>query len=265
MKYDVCLITPTRDRAEAFALCVRWMKRQTYRGTVQWIVVDDGDAPVDHSLLADGAAWPIFGWKIEYIRRPTSTVNCTLHHNLMAALEAVAADQVVIIEDDEHYAPIYVEEMVWRMRDTNVIGEAKARYYHVPMRRWDLLVDNNRHASLCRTAFSRLAFPGFKAAVEETLRRDDPFVDLRFWSKYMPPPLPHMKPVAMGIALGGRSLVGKGPEERSAADLRSYAGTARWHRLAALRGTRHLGRHKGHAGTRQPGLTEQREAVPELG
>jgi hypothetical protein len=37
---DLTLITCTADRPEAFQLCERWMARQTYRGSIQWIVAD---------------------------------------------------------------------------------------------------------------------------------------------------------------------------------------------------------------------------------
>ena len=37
------VITPTGDRPEAFALCVKWMKSQDLSPHV-WVVVDDGEA-----------------------------------------------------------------------------------------------------------------------------------------------------------------------------------------------------------------------------
>ena len=81
----VSLVTPTRDRPEAFNLCVHWMSRQTYRqlGPIQWVVVDDGDRPVDQALLERARSW---GWTIDYIRRaPTSK---TLHASGQSARRA---------------------------------------------------------------------------------------------------------------------------------------------------------------------------------
>lgn len=177
---DVCLVTPTRDRPQAFALCVRWMSRQTFRGTVQWIVVDDGDAPVDEPLLKDGAAWPIFGWKIDYVRREPSQAVSTLQDNMLAALARVDAPKLLVIEDDEHYAPIYVEEMVWRLGRADMLGESNARYYNVRERRWGIM-SNSKHASLCRTGLTQALYGALEKAARDAKQEGDPFIDLRLW------------------------------------------------------------------------------------
>lgn len=175
----VTLITPTRDRPEAFGLCAAWMNRQTYNRTVQWIIVDDGDKPVESMILDHFKRKP--GWALDYLRRPVSPDACTLQDNLMAAIDRVAGDAVVIIEDDEHYAPIYVEEMVWRLREADLVGETKARYYNVCERRWGIMGENTKHASLCRTGFRAALLPAFKTIVEVAQKNRDPFIDIRLW------------------------------------------------------------------------------------
>ena len=46
----ITLITPTGDRHEAFALCEKWIGRQSYIGQIQWVVVDDGHEPTETTL-----------------------------------------------------------------------------------------------------------------------------------------------------------------------------------------------------------------------
>jgi hypothetical protein len=182
---DVCLLTPTRDRPEAFALCARWLERQTFRGTVQWIVVDDGDAPIDPAVLE--RARDRTGVKVDYVRREPAPLHNTLPQNLLAGLERVDSDLLVVFEDDEYYSPLYVEEMAWRLRTADITGECKARYYQVQQRRFDHLLLNNRHASLCRTGIRRSCYDGLRRASEDALAVSDPFVDMRLWAMYAPP------------------------------------------------------------------------------
>lgn len=188
MKVDVSLVTPTRDRPEAFALCAHWLSRQTFRGSLQWIVVDDGDAPVDHAHVAAGVDRA--GWSADYVRRPPAPVHNTLPQNLLAGLEKVDSDLLLVFEDDEYYSPLYVEEMVWRLRTTDITGECKARYYNVQQRRYDHLLLNNKHASLCRTGLKRTCYGGLRQATEDALAVSDPFVDMRLWAIYSPPAKP---------------------------------------------------------------------------
>lgn len=41
--FDLTLLTATGERQEAFDLCQRWMQRQTFEGSVRWVIVDDGE------------------------------------------------------------------------------------------------------------------------------------------------------------------------------------------------------------------------------
>lgn len=175
---DVALITPTRDRPEAFYLCCTWLFRQTFMRPVQWIVVDDGDTPVDSGFRQVPGQR---NWTLSYLRREPSAVACTLQDNLLAAIDVVDAPVVLIIEDDEHYSPLYVEEMVWRLRDVDLTGETRARYYNVAERRWGIMGDNTKHASLCRTGFRTTLMPAFKKIVEVANENHDPFIDIRLW------------------------------------------------------------------------------------
>ena len=86
----VTLITPTGDRPQCFRLCEHWMRRQTYDGTVQWIVVDDGHSP---TRATQGQI---------YIRREPQEGDPphTLCANLRLALPRVAHDRDGVSRSD---------------------------------------------------------------------------------------------------------------------------------------------------------------------
>src|SRR5690606_27643891 len=75
----IALVTPTCDRPQAFALCERWMARQTVPWT-QWIVADGGATPQPVTL----------GQTV--IRRPSPPGIANFAGNVLAALEVVRAD-----------------------------------------------------------------------------------------------------------------------------------------------------------------------------
>lgn len=185
---EVSLVTPTRDRPEAFELCIEWMSRQTYRqrGPVQWIVVDDGDKAVDQALLERARSW---GWTVDYIRRASTTEPCTLQDNLLAALNIIRGDGLLIVEDDEWYAPQYMEEMFWRLESSSLVGECNARYYNVRERRWNIAM-NTDHVCLCRTGLRHPLYPLLSECARSSKRDGDVFVDLRLWATPGKPQLP---------------------------------------------------------------------------
>jgi hypothetical protein len=161
----VTLITPTGDRPEAFALCERWMARQTFTGPIQWIVVDDGRVPTKCTAGQ------------QYIRRqPGRNEGHTLSRNLRIAIPHIQHDRVLIIEDDEWYAPEYIERMNGWLDDDALVGCGLTTYYWPREGRYRIYT-THKHASLCRTGFRRDVLPQFIAACKSDHRS----VDLRFW------------------------------------------------------------------------------------
>jgi hypothetical protein len=184
MTAEVTIATPTQDRPEAFELCATWMARQTYQGSVQWIIVDDGREPVNMESPAIETAMQQVrdnGWGVQYIRRePSEPGICTLQDNLLAAIERAEGKRFLIVEDDEYYAPIYIEEMVWRLENADIVGETKARYYNVRERRWGMM-ESNKHASLCRTGLWSTLLPTLAEAAVEAKAQNTIFVDMLLW------------------------------------------------------------------------------------
>lgn len=161
----VSLITPTGDRPQAFELCERWIRQQTFGGPIQWIVVDDGQAPTETTA----------GQTV--VRRPPGDGH-TLPQNLAAALPHVTGDFVIMIEDDDYYPPQYLELMVQQLQAAELVGERGARYYYLPTATHRHYLEHT-HSSLCRTGFRRELVPLVQQCCE-----GNQSIDLRLWEQF---------------------------------------------------------------------------------
>jgi hypothetical protein len=117
---------------------------------------------------------------IEYIRREprADDPKHTLNRNLTAALPLITGDKIFIIEDDEYYAPEYIEEMSRRLDQHEVVGLLRYKYYHLPTGGY-INGLNSTHANLAETAFRNT----FLSEFSETLNVGDTFIDLRTWKR----------------------------------------------------------------------------------
>jgi len=162
----ITAITPTGDRPLPLALCRRWMRMQTVQPD-QWIIVDDGKKPAEPFPEAD------------YIRRNPQPGEppFTLNLNLKAAVPYIKGGKILIIEDDEYYAPKYVETMAQELDDFEVAGIQQSKYYHLATGGY-VQIGNVAHASLAQTGFRSSFLPTFKRALaaEQTT-----YLDMRLW------------------------------------------------------------------------------------
>lgn len=139
------LLTATGARPEAWELCIKWMQRQTYRGPVKWVIVDDG--PVAQRIPR------LPRWQIEVVRvephwQPGQN---TQARNMRAALERITDDEpLLIIEDDEHYAPGYLKRMAEVLKTHEMAGQGLCRKYNLKTRRAMEMIHPTQ-ASLCAT------------------------------------------------------------------------------------------------------------------
>jgi len=165
----ITLITCTGGRPEAFALCERWMSRQTLDADMQWIVVDDCD-PATPANRGQIILRPQPRWEPGTL---------TLARNLAAALTMARGDKIIFIEDDDWYGPTYLADMSARLDGVPLAGEIPARYYHVPERRY-FEVGNAHHASLCQTGIRGDMVPALLSACQA----ESKFLDLLLWQKF---------------------------------------------------------------------------------
>jgi len=84
---------------------------------------------------------------------------------------------VLIIEDDDWYGPKYISTMKDLLNSYDLVGEANARYYHLPTMKYSR-IGNGTHASLCQTGFRKEILPIFEKCLD-----GDPYIDMRIWSR----------------------------------------------------------------------------------
>lgn len=168
---NLAVLTPTGDRPEAFALCHRFMERQTYRPYL-WFITDDGQT---ETQLRYEPRLPIVSKRLPPM--PNSQHRNMLE--LLAVAEESDADAFVIVEDDDWYSPHYLERCVEHLATAELIGERPARYYNVRTRHWRVF-QNTYHASLCQTAFRRSMIQPLRDVIAS-----GQWIDMTFWPKYL--------------------------------------------------------------------------------
>lgn len=198
----ITLITPTGDRPFAFDLCQNWMSRQTVK-YFQWIVIDDGKVPMTPKV------------EMQYIRREPkpNDPKCTLALNISLALNYVKGDYVFIIEDDEYYAPNYLETMMNNFGLYFIIGLKDSRYYHLQSGGY-IKLKNPVHASLAETAFIASIVPEVKKIVDSKIHKLPPYFDIDIWKQFYKQSFlfdDETNPIYLGIkGLPGRGGAGAG-------------------------------------------------------
>ena len=142
------LITPTGDRAVAFAECVRYVNRSTLRPDL-WIVVDDGADPATRAALENPPC------SVCYLHPPAMEGH-SLNRNLRLAAEQVpAGSDVAIFEDDDYYPADYLSETVKLLRQgAHCCGARRKHRYNLGSRCWRSFVGSH---TLCTHS---LAFDG---------------------------------------------------------------------------------------------------------
>lgn len=166
------LLTCTGARPEAFAICERLMAAQTYAGPVRWIVVDDGEEATPITFTREG-------WEVRVVRplpRWQPGMN-TQARNMRAGLAFVdMSAHLLVIEDDDYYAPSWLDRMSYELMFADLVGEPQARYYNIKTRHFRQL-QNTLHSSLCSTALKGAAIQ----ALFDACNKNDKFIDIKLW------------------------------------------------------------------------------------
>lgn len=161
------LVTPTDGRPEAFALLEGWIAAQDWPEAFQWIVagrnLDGYQFRCNQTIVVPGERKGVH----------------PLNRNLLAALEHVEGDAVLIVEDDDWYAPSYLRTMAGLLDRADLVGITPARYYHARARRFRQHA-NTEHASLAQTGLRLAALP----ALAEACRGRSPFLDRVLWRDF---------------------------------------------------------------------------------
>jgi hypothetical protein len=170
----ITALTPTGARPEAFAACVEMMRAQTYGGPVRWVIVDDGPEPETFRRR-----WPQ-GWDVRIVRpEPLWEPGWnTLARNILAGLDH-CGQRIVIVEDDDQYAPWWLERVSGWLDHADLVGECNSLYV-VRGSGKRMLMGNKNHASLCSTALKGPAVGALRAACEGGAKG----IDLRLWRAF---------------------------------------------------------------------------------
>lgn len=190
----VTLITPTGSRPEAFKLCEKFIARQTYKNSIQWIVVDDGPIPTECTMHQ------------EYIRGPKiwrEGIN-TQRPNMEAAYEKIRGEYILIIEDDDWYDPCYIERMVDLLEFYPVVGEGNAKYYHLPSQSYKEM-HNYSHASLCQTGLRY----SHRTLLDDAVNSGQLYFDVELWGKVREAKVPSHLFLHENLCVGLKGLPGR--------------------------------------------------------
>lgn len=201
------LLTATGGRPKAWAICEKLMAAQTYTGQVRWVIVDDGEQeqPINFK--------PINGiWHLE-IYRPepfwTEGKN-TQARNLLTGLAVINSNEnLVIIEDDDFYAPDWLETVEEKLKKAELVGETRARYYNVQTKTGREMI-NQSHASLCATAMRGQAIDTFRSVCRPGIE----FIDHILWQAHSNRHLFEGHRVVGIKGLPGRRGIGMGHDKK---------------------------------------------------
>ena len=200
----IILITPTGSRQAQINLCKLWMQRQTYKGEVAWILVDDSYPRTIENVTRQG--WDVI--KIYPEPRWTTGMNTQARNIAAGVNEALKRykdiEAIFIIEDDDYYKPIYLDEMMFRLNGFDLIGEMRTIYYNV-MNRQYVTNANTIHASLFQTALTLKALPQLETAFQSK------FIDCVLWRNVPNRYIFQADNLAVGIkGMPGRGGIGAG-------------------------------------------------------
>jgi len=204
----IFLITPTGARKDQFALCAKWMQRQTYSEEVTWVIVDDA-YPFTIDNVGEGFK---DNWTIVRIHQtPLWAGQNTQARNIKAGIDFIKENYkkeqvsaIFIIEDDDFYKPHYLQRMMDLKGTADLWGETNTIYYNVACRRF---ADNNNkhHVSLFQTAFTYDVIPVLEICYSNK------FIDAALWANVQNKFLFHDGTLAIGMkGMPGRGGIGAG-------------------------------------------------------
>lgn len=166
------LLTCTGSRAEAWFICQQLMAAQTYAGPVRWVIVDDG-------MRAQHVQFCRPGWDLVVLRpEPFWSGTNTQHRNMLAGLAVIPrGEPLAFIEDDDYYAPDWLETVVRELAHGDLVGQVPNKYYNVRSGQYHQCT-NTRHSSLCSSAIKGL--PNYDV-FERQCHAGRKLVDIQLW------------------------------------------------------------------------------------
>jgi hypothetical protein len=164
----ITALTTACARPEAWKLCEKFMSRQT-RQPHQWLVLDDDDPPTQCTMQQQYIYNPEWRGSLSLLKK----IEFAIQNNL------ITGDAVAFVENDDFYAPTWLEFCAKQLESCDMIGEGLSIYYNVKYRYW-MQYRNMRHSSLCSTAVRAEQLQKVLELCDTTTNKD-PFLDQRMW------------------------------------------------------------------------------------
>lgn len=168
----ITCITPTRDRSHIFPEIITCINNQTVKPD-KWIIVDDGVIPLDKDTLVLSTV------SIDYVRMPVPYPGVKTHTiNARAGLHRVSEGSVFIIDDDDYYAPTYIEKMCNYLKVYDIVGTCKEIEYS--------LRSGGGYQEIYRSRFTTNHHTCFNTSILDHIHKvidydNDPRMDLHVW------------------------------------------------------------------------------------
>lgn len=210
----ISIITCTGHRPEAFALCQKYIEGQTSTFPIQWIIVSDqNDFP---KVKTTQPNIRVEQYKAPKEWDPESEYN-THRGNMELALSKVNGQYIYIMEDDDYYAPTYLNTMMQALTMTEAVTMVRSKYFHIGLPGYKEL-HNTVHGSLANTAISKWALPRLIKAVNS----GHLYFDGVFWEEHLKAKRPHIFIGNSNISVGIKGMTGRVGITPSHRDLRDY-------------------------------------------
>lgn len=203
----VSIITPTGGRQEVFSVLETCIRRQTYKGPLEWWVIDDFETPTICTL----------GQKYIRANRLWAPGTNTHRFNMEQVLPHVKGDLILNCEDDDYFAPTYIETMLDHLQHTEVVGIGNAKYYHVGVPGYKYL-RNYVHAALSMTAFHVKHLP----ILAEAVNSGEFYFDSYFWRKVMDKRIPFSILSNNTLSIGFKGMPGRSGLTHSHREKKDY-------------------------------------------
>lgn len=201
------LLTATGGRPKAWAICEKLMAAQTYTGQVRWVIVDDGEKEQPINFKPINGIWHMEIYRPEPFWQPGQN---TQARNLLTGLAVIRNDEnLVIIEDDDFYGPDWLETVEQKLKNAELVGETRARYYNVQTKTGREML-NESHASLCATAMRGQAIETFRSVCRPGIE----FIDHILWQAHSNRHLFEGHRVVGIKGLPGRQGIGMGHDKK---------------------------------------------------
>lgn len=112
----VSVMTPTRNRADWFAMAMYSMKNQDYTNPIEWVIVEDGEQDV-RSLLVDLPPHI----EVKYVRLDGTH---PIGKKRNECLDHATGDLLIFHDDDDYYQPNHISYCVKSLTEQGAYGVA---------------------------------------------------------------------------------------------------------------------------------------------